>query len=245
MTMVRSAGIGIFLAALLAGGFFAGTNGRPQEVEAQPSGIELGALCVHFSTSAVSAPVNPSGTTCPPGHFALPIPDAFPFTLAIHPFTQAVIYTPTPLPGYINIQLPDAGIVPFCMSLYTRQLRYSPTGSCPSGSIPVLLVGEIGPDARDDGPFFVVINTTLDTTLTPADDNLLSNDDLGLPAATLTHFGGGSLGGVVTDNGAGASVALAGGTLQVNADGSFSLSQPHRPWRLQLCLPLDQCGWHG
>ena len=213
---------------LIASGVLAASS-SPEEAEAQPTGIELGALCVHFSTGAVSAPINPTAATCPPGHFILPIPDAFPFILAIHPFTQAVIYTPTPLAGYINIQLPDAGIVPFCMSLYTRQLNYSPTNTCPFGSIPVLLVGEIAPEASDDGPFFVLINTTLDSTVTPADDNLLSNDDLGLPAGTLTHFGGGSLGGLVTDNGAGASVALAGGTLQVNADGSFSLANPTVP----------------
>lgn len=49
-------------------------------------------------------------------------------------------------------------------------------------------------------------------------------DDLGSPAATITHFGGGSLGGSVTDNVAGSTVAMAGGTLQVNANGSFSLT---------------------
>lgn len=53
--------------------------------------------------------------------------------------------------------------------------------------------------------------------------NLLTNDTLGTPAATLASFGGGSLGGSVTSNAAGASVALAGGTLTVNANGSVSL----------------------
>ena len=213
---------------LIATGVLAASS-SPEEAEAQPVGIELGALCVHFSTGAVSAPMNPTTATCPPGHFALPIPDAFPFILAIHPFTQAVIYTPTPLAGYINIQLPDAGIVPFCMSLYTRQLSYSPTNSCPFGSIPVLLVGEIAPEASDDGPFFVLINTTLDSTVTPADDNLLSNDDLGLPAGTIASFGGGSLPGDASTTPAGNSIGLAGGDLTVNADGSFSLANPTAP----------------
>ena len=49
-------------------------------------------------------------------------------------------------------------------------------------------------------------------------------DDLGSPAGVITHFGGGSLAGSVTDNVAGSTVALAGGTLQVNANGTFSLS---------------------
>ena len=219
----------LIISFLLASVLLIGTTSSPREVEAQPTGIELGALCVHFSTGAVSAPINPATATCPSGHFILPIPDAFPFILAIHPFTQAVIYTPTPLPGYINIQLPDAGIVPFCMSLYTRQLSYSPTNSCPFGSIPVLLVGEIAPEASDDGPFSVLINTTLDSTVTPADDNLLSNDDLGLPAGTIASFGGGSLPGDASTTPAGNSIGLAGGTVQVNANGSFILTNPTTP----------------
>jgi hypothetical protein len=69
------------------------------------------------------------------------------------------------------------------------------------------------------------INTTLSRSTSDADD-LLDNDNLGSPVATLVSFGGGSLGGAVTDNAAGASVTLAGGTLTVNADGSFSLTTP-------------------
>ncbi len=55
---------------------------------------------------------------------------------------------------------------------------------------------------------------------------LLANDDVGNPASLVNSFGGGSLGGAVTDNTAGSSVALAGGTLTVNADGSFDLVAP-------------------
>lgn len=55
-------------------------------------------------------------------------------------------------------------------------------------------------------------------------------DDLGFHAATLTTFGSGSLGGSVMDHPAGTSVALAGGTLTVNADGSWTLTgQPFTP----------------
>jgi len=52
---------------------------------------------------------------------------------------------------------------------------------------------------------------------------LLGNDSLGSPAASITSFGGGDLGGAVTDNAAGSSVALAGGTLTVGSDGSITL----------------------
>lgn len=56
---------------------------------------------------------------------------------------------------------------------------------------------------------------------------LLFNDTLGSPAASIVSFGGGSLGGSVTDNGAG-STALAvpigaSATLTINADGSYTL----------------------
>ena len=61
-------------------------------------------------------------------------------------------------------------------------------------------------------------------------DNGSEADELGFPSATLTYFGGGSLGGAVTDHAAGASIALANGTLTVNADGSWSLTgQPFTP----------------
>ncbi len=82
----------------------------------------------------------------------------------------------------------------------------------------------MGPSAVADN-YFTPVNTTLSRSTSDPDD-LLDNDNLGTPAATLTSFGGGSLGGSVTTNSAGASVALAGGTLTVNVDGSFSLTTP-------------------
>ena len=73
--------------------------------------------------------------------------------------------------------------------------------------------------------YTTTINTTISRTSSDPDD-LLDNDILSSPQATLTSFGGGSLGGTVTTNAAGTSVALAGGTLVVNSDGSFSLTTP-------------------
>ncbi|MFN2134607.1 MAG: hypothetical protein ACK2UK_01550, partial [Candidatus Promineifilaceae bacterium] len=55
-------------------------------------------------------------------------------------------------------------------------------------------------------------------------DNGNGPDDLGTPAAQLFSYGGGDLGGSVTDNLAGQPVSLAGGTLVVGSNGSWSLS---------------------
>ncbi|HIK32286.1 MAG TPA: hypothetical protein IGS31_13215 [Oscillatoriales cyanobacterium M4454_W2019_049] len=82
------------------------------------------------------------------------------------------------------------------------------------------------PTATDDGNYNVNVGETL-TIATSAANDLLDNDTLGFPSATLTQFGGGSLGGAVTDNDAGTTATLAGGTLTVNADGSISLANPN------------------
>ena len=66
-------------------------------------------------------------------------------------------------------------------------------------------------------------NTPVNTPLTIAASGLLVNDILGLPAATVTSFGGGSAGGTATTNAAGATATFgAGGSLVVNANGSFT-----------------------
>ena len=96
----------------------------------------------------------------------------------------------------------------------------------------VFTINSLPPVATDDAPGPAVGYSTLhdaDFSET-AGSGVLFNDHLGAPEATLTSFGGGSLGGAVTDHAAGVSVSLAGGTLQVNDDGSFSLSgQPLTP----------------
>ncbi|WP_255192792.1 MSCRAMM family protein [Natronobeatus ordinarius] len=76
------------------------------------------------------------------------------------------------------------------------------------------------------------VETGIEQTLAPDwtlfDDEFGEDeDDRGFDdSGELTHFGGGDLGGSVTDNAAGETVGLAGGDLQVNADGSFSLTNP-------------------
>ena len=66
------------------------------------------------------------------------------------------------------------------------------------------------PTAVDDDYFFPVATGVNGNLFS---DNGFGPDDLGNPTATLTSFGGGDLGGAVTDNTAGAIVALGGGTL--------------------------------
>ncbi|MBX3672698.1 MAG: Ig-like domain-containing protein [Burkholderiales bacterium] len=52
---------------------------------------------------------------------------------------------------------------------------------------------------------------------------VLANDTLGVPAAAVASFGGGSAGGTVTTNAAGATATFgAGGSLVVNANGGFT-----------------------
>jgi hypothetical protein len=151
-----------FIGFVFASGLLAGSASWQQDVEAQSSGIELGALCVDFRTSIVSAPRNPVSTDCPPGYIALTIPDSFSFTLAVNPSTRQVLYSfGTPSPRCFTIQLPDAGVVPFCMSTSTGQMRYTVDAPCGFDFLPMLLVGESVPDAQDDGPYILPVNNSL------------------------------------------------------------------------------------
>jgi hypothetical protein len=81
----------------------------------------------------------------------------------------------------------------------------------------------------------------LNVVTTDAND-LLDNDILGSPVSTLTTFGGGNLGGDVTTNAAGDAVGLAGGTLTVNGDGSFSLTNPTVPGSYNFDYQLSNSG---
>jgi hypothetical protein len=86
------------------------------------------------------------------------------------------------------------------------------------------------PLARDDGPagasspgdnFHTPFNTALNVADGSAQD-LLSNDFAGAPAAVISRFGGGTLGGAVDDHNAGTAADSGGHSLTVNSDGSFS-----------------------
>lgn len=91
----------------------------------------------------------------------------------------------------------------------------------------------VGPAANDDLYSIPMPNTTVTvialngviTATNGMSPNVLPNammDTLGNPTATLTTFGGGSLGGSVTDNNAGDTVTFGtAGSLTLNTDGSF------------------------
>jgi hypothetical protein len=73
----------------------------------------------------------------------------------------------------------------------------------------------------DPDNYSTPVNTPLNVN---AASGLLDNDEVGFPVATLTAFGGGSLGGTVTTNAAGAVVTFGAGSLTVLADGSFDFT---------------------
>ena len=92
---------------------------------------------------------------------------------------------------------------------------------------PTALSDEPDADSAPGEPYHGYINQAFSL---PA-PGLLTNDNLGFPIATITSFGGGSVGGLVTTHPAGGTVSLAipsfpGGALTVRADGSVTLTPP-------------------
>jgi hypothetical protein len=94
---------------------------------------------------------------------------------------------------------------------------------------------QVSPLARDEGaagssvpgnPFHTPFNTTLTVNNGDPDEDLLNNDYLGAPAAVITKFGGGTFGGTVDSQNAGATATSGGHSLTVNADGSFTYAPP-------------------
>lgn len=84
------------------------------------------------------------------------------------------------------------------------------------------------PVAVADSGYTVAASGTL--TVNDGDpDDLLINDTLGYPVATLVSFGAGDIGGTVDDNTAGDTVALSDGDITVNANGSFVFNAPTTP----------------
>jgi hypothetical protein len=79
------------------------------------------------------------------------------------------------------------------------------------------------PIARDD-TLSVTVGATVMRSL--AADNGAGGDLLDDPPAPVVSYGGGILGGSVTDHAAGSSVPLAGGTLTIDADGTLTIAAP-------------------
>lgn len=81
------------------------------------------------------------------------------------------------------------------------------------------------PEAKDDAyDFLFDAGQTVAAGEGLFADNGGGADNLGMPVAQLVSFGGNSLAGSVEDHAPGDAVSLAGGTLTVNADGSWSLA---------------------
>ncbi|RMF80076.1 MAG: S-layer family protein, partial [Chloroflexi bacterium] len=117
---------------------------------------------------------------------------------------------------------------PFTPSTFTFDYRL--TNAFGTSDATVTLVIQDPPIAFDDTGYTVAVGNTLNVAAGAGVfvDNGFGADNLGTPTATLVSFGGGSMGGAVTDNAAGATVTggLAGGDITVNADGSFTLANP-------------------
>ena len=128
----------------------------------------------------------------------------------------------------------DVSSTGFATGLANGSTNITATTRGVTGSAVVNVVGDppVAPTAVADEPaagsapgdaFHTAFNTTLNSGgTTPV---LLANDVLGSPPADVVSFGGGSLGGAVGDTAVGATVTFGtGGSLQVNADGSFSFT---------------------
>ena len=80
------------------------------------------------------------------------------------------------------------------------------------------------PTAVADTPALVDANTVVTGAASGA-TNLLTNDARGFPVATIASYGGGSLGGSVTDHAAGSTTTFGtGGSITVNANGSYTFT---------------------
>ncbi len=99
------------------------------------------------------------------------------------------------------------------------------TNAAPGGGVsaPQPFTVNVAATAVDDTNYTATTGLPLVVPDGPTD--LLANDDLGFPAAPLTSFGGGDLGGLATDHAAGTTVPIgATGSITVNDDGSFSFT---------------------
>ena len=118
---------------------------------------------------------------------------------------------------------------PTTPGIFTFEYRIENAAGFSDATVTVTI--QAPPIAQDDSyTFLYSANVSASAGIGLFTDNGSGADYLGFPSGTLVSFGGGSLGGAVTDNAAGASAAFAGGTLTVNADGSWSLTgQPFTP----------------
>jgi len=158
------------------------------------------------------------------------------------PTAIAAAAQPTTLGGTVDISTdgsftytPFGGATGGEIDTFTYDVENGiPSGSPATDTATASLILGGSPIASDDDAdnapaYFVTAGSTL-TVLDGPTDPVERNDFIGSPAGALSHFGGADLGGLVTDNLAGATVtplpAFADGSLTVNADGSFTFVTP-------------------
>ncbi|HLA63581.1 MAG TPA: cadherin-like domain-containing protein, partial [Rhodothermales bacterium] len=116
--------------------------------------------------------------------------------------------------------------------VFTFQYRLANVAGTDTATVTLTSAAPVAPTAVADGPApnsapGDPYHTAFNTPFALAAPGVLTNDGLGTPTATLTSFGGGSLGGSVTDHAAGSNVALGGGgSLQVGANGAVAFTPP-------------------
>ena len=129
----------------------------------------------------------------------------------------------------VNLDGTFSFVNPTTAGTYTFNYRLSNTIPAFDDATVTITV-QIAPVAQNDTNLIAVVGSITNFPApTLFNNNGSGADNLGVPTATIVNFGAGSLGGAVTDNVAGATTGagtFAGGTLTVNADGSFSVNNP-------------------
>jgi hypothetical protein len=103
-------------------------------------------------------------------------------------------------------------------------LTFTASNGVPPNAVQNFTLNVNDPPVAANDAYVTDANTTLSRTSSDPDD-LLDNDYRGVPLATITSFGGGSLGGSVTSNAAGSTATFGtGGSLTVQSDGAFTFT---------------------
>ncbi len=174
-------------------------------VRAVPVALDDGYTVVQNSSRSIPAPGVLSNDT------GFPLPSVTPFSGATAAGGSVTIaanggFSYSPPTGYTGVDSFD----------------YTAGNSAGSDTGTVTLTVGIAPLALNDPSYTGQLDTPLSV---PAGTGVLQNDTLGSPAATVLSFGGGALPGTSTSNVAGATVGFGtGGTLKLNADGSFDFT---------------------
>jgi hypothetical protein len=118
--------------------------------------------------------------------------------------------------GLLTGVSPGTVIVTATQGLKTGSASIQVTGTAPTA---------VADSSASNSSPGVAYHAAFNTQYNPGAPALLSNDNVGAPAATVLSYGGGSLGGAVTDHAAGTTTGHgSGGSLTVNSNGSLSFT---------------------